>query len=314
MEQGEERMHPLLARLPFIRRPFYQRDKARLERDALLVAQNALLAERDALKLELRNAGGDTQTSYSCGAASTHIATSQSRICIFCGAEVEAWIPYRIRESDRSGFVKKLQTVGSNVERFECPHCSSIDRERHLRLFLDRLNIMECARGGSILHMSAEYRLRGYVESCEPRRYVRGDLLPQADGVQQIDLQSIPFPDETFDLLICNHMLEHVADAALALGEMHRVLKRGGRAICQTPYAPRLTQTFEDPLLQSPDDRLFFYGQEDHVRLFGSDIERYFAAAGFVGRLVPHAEILPDVDPEQFGINEREPFFDFVRT
>jgi SAM-dependent methyltransferase len=121
------------------------------------------------------------------------------------------------------------------------------------------------------------------------------------------------FPDQSFDLLICNHVLEHVGDSGAAMREMCRVLKRGGRAICQTPYAARLTRTFADPLLQSDDDRLFFYGQEDHLRLFGLDIERCFREAGFVGRLVLHEEILPDIDAEQFGINEKEPFFDFVR-
>jgi SAM-dependent methyltransferase len=236
-----------------------------------------------------------------------------ARMCVFCNNDVEAWLPFRIRQSDISPFLKRLKSIGSNVERFWCPHCSSIDRERHLLLFLERLRIMQRFRGGAVLHMSPEYRLRGYVESHGLGAYVRGDLTPTAEGVQQIDLQAIPYPDESFDLVICNHMLEHVADASLALREIHRVLKRGGRAICQTPYSPRLTRTFEDPNLQSPDDRLFFYGQEDHVRLFGADIEQYFTAAGFVGRLVPHAEILPEIDPEQLGVNEREPFFDFVR-
>jgi SAM-dependent methyltransferase len=181
-------------------------------------------------------------------------------------------------------------------------------------LFLDRLNIMERLRGGSILHMAPEFWLQRYIQSYGLGSYVRGDLAPNAEGIEKIDLQQIPYPDDTFDMLICNHILEHVDNAEMALREMHRVLKRGGRAVCQTPYASRLTKTFEDPQLQSKDDRLFFYGQADHVRLFGSDIEQHFIAAGFTGRLVPHSEILPDIDPEQFGVNEREPFFDFVRA
>ncbi len=236
-----------------------------------------------------------------------------TRLCVFCERSVEAWVPFRSGESGRSIFLKRVQSVGSNVERFACPHCSSNDRERHLRLFLVRLAIMDRARGGAVLHMAPEQQLQAYVASHDLGSYVKGDISPSTEGMQQIDLQQIPYPDETFDMLICNHILEHVDDAAAALREIHRVLKRGGRAICQTPYAPRLTHTFEDPLLQSTDDRLFFYGQEDHVRLFGSDIEQYFTAAGFIGRLVPHSEILPDVDPERLGVNEREPFFDFVR-
>jgi SAM-dependent methyltransferase len=309
-------MHPLLARLPLIRRPFYQRDIARQERDLLLAERVVLIEQRDSLQLELREAKGEKpgKLSQRSNGASAELGLSYARTCVFCDGMVEAWLPFRIRASDLSAFLTTLGTVGSDVERFWCPHCSSIDRERHLLLFLDRLNIMKRARGGAVLHMSPEPRLGGYIEGHDLGSYIRGDLTSTADGVQQIDLQQIPYPDETFDLVICNHMLEHVADAELALREMRRVLKLGGRAICQTPYSPRLTKTFEDPRLQSTDDRLFFYGQEDHVRLFGSDIEQYFAAAGFVGRLVPHAEILPDVDPEQLGVNEREPFFDFVRA
>lgn len=98
-----------------------------------------------------------------------------------------------------------------------------------------------------------------------------------------------------------------------ALHEVRRILKPGGRFVCQTPYASRLTHTLEEPLLTSAIDRFFFYGQEDHVQLFGLDIGQVIASAGFVGRLAPHAELLPDVDPERAGVNENEPFFDFMR-
>lgn len=235
-----------------------------------------------------------------------------NRKCVFCNRSVEAWVPLRRTEGWPSIFMKKVESVGSNVERCFCPHCSSGDRARHLRLFVDRLNILERVRGGAVLHMAPEPTLQAYIQRYGLGRYVKGDLAPKDDGVEKIDLQQIPYPDETFDMLICNHILEHVDNVEIALREMHRVLKRGGRAICQTPYASRLTRTFEDPQLQSTDDRLFFYGQEDHVRLFGSDIAQHFIAAGFTGRLVPHSEVLPDVDPEQFGVNEKEPFFDFV--
>jgi SAM-dependent methyltransferase len=161
--------------------------------------------------------------------------------------------------------------------------------------------------------MAPETRLSEYILSYGPSLYVSGDLNPDNDYLRRIDMQQIPFPDETFDLVICNHILEHVDDAVAALREMHRVLRPGARAICQTPFATRLTKTLEEPLLQSTEDRLFFYGQEDHVRLFGLDLEDLIRQAGFVGRIVPHGEILPDADPELLGINEKEPFFDFVR-
>jgi SAM-dependent methyltransferase len=309
-------MHSFLARIPFVRRPFYQRDVALRARDLAVLERDAAIKERDALKRKVEH-GEPRETTAEPPLAperrSAGPAAGLARLCVFCNGHVDAWEPYRIRASEMSDFLSRLDCVGSNVERFACPHCESFDRERHLRLFLDRLGLMDAVRGGAVLHMAPERRLRDYIESHGPGTYVRGDLSTEHEGVQEIDLQHIPYPDETFDMVICNHILEHVDDATAALREMHRVLKPSGRAICQTPFAARLTTTFADPLLQSPDDRLFFYGQEDHVRLFGADIAQWFRQAGFVGRLVPHAEILPDVDPEGFGVNEKEPFFDFVR-
>ena len=236
-----------------------------------------------------------------------------TRVCIFCNNKVDAWLPFQIRAADFSSFLVRLETVGSNVERFWCPHCRSHDRERHLRLFLDRLGLLDGMRGAAILHMAPEGVLAGFIQTYAPSLYVQGDLNPSGPSVQKIDMQQMPFAGRTFDVVICNHMLEHVDDALAALREVHRVLKPGGRAVCQTPYATRLTETFEDPLLQSREDRLFFYGQEDHVRLFGLDIEQLITSAGFIGRIVPNDHILPDIDPEVFGISEKEPFFDFVR-
>jgi hypothetical protein len=304
-------MHFLLARIPFIRRPFYRLELARQERDCALLERDAAIKERDELQFKLQDTVPSNRSDPSNDSARS--GPSARRLCVFCQSEVEAWLPFHIRASDISSFLIRVETVGSDVERFCCPRCSSTDRERHLRLFLERLRIMEPIRGGSVLHMAPEARLREYIQSCDVARYVMGDLVPSDNSVQRIDLQHLPFPDETFDLVICNHVLEHVDDAGAALGEIHRVLRPGGRAICQTPFARRLTNTLEDPLLQSTDDRLFFYGQEDHVRLFGSNIERFFRSAGFTGRLVPHLEILPDVDPELLGVNEKEPFFDFVK-
>jgi SAM-dependent methyltransferase len=152
------------------------------------------------------------------------------------------------------------------------------------------------------------------IRDLGPLLYSAGDLCPTSASIAKIDLEHITFPDAMFDTVICNHILEHVSSPIAALREVHRVLKVGGRFICQTPFASRLQTTFEERRLQTESDRLFFYGQEDHVRLFGSDIEQLFVQQGFVGRLVPHEDILPEIDPELFGINDREPFFDFVRA
>jgi SAM-dependent methyltransferase len=224
---------------------------------------------------------------------------------------VDQWAPFVI---EMSAFVKRIGPVGSNVNRFACPRCGSTDRERHLRLFLERLRIIDSIRGSAVLHIAPEARLSDYIHSFEPGLYIKGDLLPYNESIRQVDLERTLFTDETFDLVIANHVLEHVADPAAALMEVRRILKRAGRFVCQTPFARFLSRTFEEPILQSPADRLFFYGQEDHLRFFGRDIERIITSAGFVGRLVPNAEVLPEIDTELQGVNENEPFFDFRRA
>jgi SAM-dependent methyltransferase len=234
------------------------------------------------------------------------------RHCIFCDRTVEAWVPYRIAQP--SQFLLRVGATGSNLQRFGCPHCGSTDRERHLRLFFDKLNVWAAFKGGAILHMAPEPVLGAAINKCAPSRYVRGDLFPTTPEIEKIDLQAISAPSETFDVVICNHMLEHVALPGVALAEVCRVLRPGGRFICQTPYAKRLTTTLEDPLFTSDEDRLFFYGQEDHARLFGLDIEQTLKRAGLAGGLKSHDDLLPGIDPEEYGVNEFEPFFDFVRT
>ena len=83
--------------------------------------------------------------------------------------------------------------------------------------------------------MAPEPRLAEFVLTYKPALYIKGDLFPSNESIQKIDLQNIPFSDETFDIVICNHMLEHVDDPVAALRELRRVLKPGARLICQTP-------------------------------------------------------------------------------
>lgn len=236
------------------------------------------------------------------------------RHCIYCDRDVAAWLPFHITEADVSPFLWRVGITGSNVARFQCPHCHSNDRERHLRLYLDRLNIWNKFANASVLHMAPEFYISKAIKDAGPARHILGDLSPQSAEVEKIDLEAIPAPDAAFDFVICNHVLEHVNRPEVALSEAHRVLRPGGRFISQTPFAAKLSTTLEDPLLQSASDRLFFYGQDDHLRLFGIDIEVMILSAGFRGKLRSHDTVLPDVDPESAGVNELEPFFDFVRA
>jgi SAM-dependent methyltransferase len=128
-----------------------------------------------------------------------------------------------------------------------------------------------------------------------------------------VDAEAMPFADAAFDLIIANHLLEHVSTPSRALAEFERCLAPGGMLIAQTPYAPHLTHTFELDSQTTSEFRTLFYGQADHVRLFGRDIARYFREAGLRGDLLAHEQLLGDMDALEFGCNRHEPFFAFSK-
>jgi hypothetical protein len=103
---------------------------------------------------------------------------STKRFCVFCDQEVRAWVPYFIRTSDLSDFLIRAEFTGSNMERHGCPHCRSNDRERHLRLYLDALDIFKIFQRSHVLHIAPEAMLTKLIESYGPSRYIRGDLCP----------------------------------------------------------------------------------------------------------------------------------------
>jgi ubiquinone/menaquinone biosynthesis C-methylase UbiE len=136
--------------------------------------------------------------------------------------------------------------------------------------------------------------------------YVKGDLFPQSKAMLQISVTSLPFPDDCFDLAICNHVLEHVRDDQMALVEFFRVIKSGGCAVLQTPYSSLLADSFDDENVNTAELRRKLYGQEDHVRVYGQDLFAKIKAAGFTLHLKPHEHVLAASDAWHLGVNPDE--------
>lgn len=233
-------------------------------------------------------------------------------ICCVCERQVAQWQPHPHIE-DRSQFMVMMEAVGSDLSVFRCPHCGCLDRDRHLWMYFAAASLPERLAGASILHLAPELPLEPLLRACQPAHYIRGDLYPSRAGIERIDAEQMPFADDTFDLIIANHLLEHVSDPDRAVGEFARCLKPGGLLVAQTPYAPHLKHTFEVDQATTPEFRRLFYGQDDHLRLFGQDIVALFHRAGLGGRLLPHDELLSGFDPQEFGCNRREPFFAFFK-
>lgn len=250
-------------------------------------------------KLELR-------ASYK---ASTHrlnaIDGQSVRQCYVCGCSTDRFLPL-FKDSTVSEFHRLFRVISSDVDNFYCPHCQCFDRERHLLMYFDTLGLWDRFSGLAILHIAPERLIRQRLKQLDVKEYVMGDLSPSSEEVKRIDVTAIPFPDAHFDLVICNHVLEHVPADSLALAEISRVLVRGGLAILQTPYSSLLANTFQDPNINTDELRKCLYGQEDHVRLYGLDLFTKIQSHGFELDIRRHQDVLPEYDGRRFGINEQE--------
>lgn len=235
------------------------------------------------------------------------------RHCALCGHRVWRFMPYRNGSRGVTPLMHALDVVGSNVDHFECPRCGSHDRERHLLLYLHASGLLEWVAGKSILHFAPEKRLPHWLRDAGPAQYIPCDLYPQSARVRRVDMLDMDIASASIDMVIANHVLEHVADDGKALSELYRILAPGGCAILQTPYSRKLHATWSDPGIDTDAARLHAHGQEDHVRLFGRDIFQRIAAAGFQPQVHRHADLLPDVDPRTAGVNPDEPFFLFTK-
>lgn len=233
--------------------------------------------------------------------------------CSICDRHVQRFLPYRGGLADVPPLTRQLGVVGSDVENFACPVCGCHDRERHLLMYLRASGLLPLMQGARILHFAPEHHLQKFIRATTPAEYVLGDLYPAQPGVRKIDLQAIQYPENHFDFILANHVLEHVQDDMQALQEIYRVLRAGGHAILQTPYSSVLTHTFEDTGIQTEQACLHAYGQEDHRRLYGQNIVEHFENSGLRSLVKTHFQLLPSVNHAQLGVNPAEPFFLFKK-
>lgn len=227
--------------------------------------------------------------------------------CVLCGQRIRNFLPFR--KGIRPCLMETLEVVGSDIKNFECPRCGGHDRERHLLLYFRASGLLERIRGKNILHVAPERELSRHIRSAAPATYLRCDLHPTAEDILRVDILKMEFESGSFNFVIANHVLEHVADDITALKEIHRVLKDGGCAILQTPYSQKLQHTWQDPGIDNGYARLQAYGQEDHVRLYGRDIFQRMESVGFQTDIKLHSDILRDIDPGVAGVNAKEPLF-----
>jgi SAM-dependent methyltransferase len=183
-----------------------------------------------------------------------------------------------------------------------CPRCYSGERHRLLWIHLrDQTEFFRAPQ--RVLHFAAENCFESRMRRLRNLDYLTADLEAPADA--RVDLTDVSFPDESFDVVLCLHVLEHIEDDRVAMRELRRILRPGGFAVVDVPLGES-DETFE-PDTRDPRERFRLLGQHDHVRFYGrEDLRLRLQAAGFdvsVERLA--AELSPS-QRERLGFHGDE--------
>lgn len=160
-----------------------------------------------------------------------------------------------------------------------CPECLALERHRLMWLFLkEKTNFF--TDNLQLLHIAPELCFINRFKSLKNIDYVSADLESPLAMVK-MDIHEIPFEDNKFDVVFCNHVMEHVENDIKALKEIYRVLKQGGWAIIQSPIDLNLDKTIEGNHLKTAREREKVFGQDDHVRMYGQDYKQRLESGGF---------------------------------
>jgi SAM-dependent methyltransferase len=181
-----------------------------------------------------------------------------------------------------------------------CPKCGSLERHRLVWLYLrDKTNFYSATL--RVLHFAPEPVFARAFINRSNLQYVSGDLNSPLAALK-LDIMHLPFNTDSFDVILCSHVLEHVHDDVAAIKELYRVLKPSGWAIVQVPIDPTLEKTFEDPTIVSPDERQAAYGYFEHVRLYGRDYKDRLERAGFSVVVDDYVRTLSADEVERYGL------------
>jgi SAM-dependent methyltransferase len=182
-----------------------------------------------------------------------------------------------------------------------CPNCLALERHRSIWLYLKEKTDF-FTKKLQVLHVAPEACFINRFEKLHGAQYITADIESPLAKVK-MDIHQIPFQENTFDVVLCNHVLEHVNDDIQAMQEICRVLKPGGFAILQVPFFGTVTEeTWEDSSIQDPREREKAFGQSDHVRKYGKDYPKRMQRAGLNAVEEQYIKTLPQETIYTFGL------------
>ena len=184
------------------------------------------------------------------------------------------------------------------------PGTLSLERHRQMWLYLqNETNFF--AHKLKVLHIAPEQEFLRKFKKMKNLEYTSADLFSPIVDVKA-DIVDLPFEDNSFDVIICNHVLEHIVDDRKAMSELYRVMKSGGWGIVQVPMKNSLEKTYEDFTITDPKERQKHFGQYDHVRWYGMDYFDRLRSVGFDAEINFYSQKFSEADIKRFGLNKNE--------
>lgn len=226
--------------------------------------------------------------------------------CPCCDSRLVDFIAGEYRNEPDSFNVSRYMNTRQDVH---CPICKSLPRHRILAIWCEEyLNRLKSKR---ILYFALEKSMEIFFRRNNIS-LTSADLFDIAD--LKLDLDNIEQPDDSWDVVFCNHVLEHVPDYKKALNELYRILRPGGMLICSFPIDNSFETVYEDESLicgssqEVEKERIRKFGQNNHLRVFGRDSKQLLKSAGFIVTLIDGDtmpdEILPVVGPADYDSNK----------
>lgn len=183
----------------------------------------------------------------------------------------------------------------------KCIQCGALERHRFVWLYFERITNLFDGGTKAILHIAPERTLQSLFKHYYGSQYLSADLY-DSRAMVRMDITNVKYAKETFDVIYCSHVLEHVSDDIKAIGEFHRILQPDGWAILLVPITAK--KTFEDSSITDPEERLKVFGQEDHVRRYGPDFMDRLREVGFEVKVTTPSDFLTKEERVYMGITD----------
>lgn len=184
------------------------------------------------------------------------------------------------------------------------PGTLSLERHRQMWLYLKNETSFFTSKL-RVLHIAPEQEFLRRFKKMQNLDYVSADLFSPIVDVKA-DILDLPFADHSFDVVFCNHVLEHIVDDRKAMSELYRILKPGGWGILQVPIKTSLEKTYEDFNITDPKERQKHFGQYDHVRWYGMDYFERLRSVGFKVDIDYYSQKFSEEEIQKYALNKNE--------